>query len=230
MPRALSDGSRAVSAPDVRRTRGVGRGGAGPSRRGGSGRGCRPACRPGAGAGRAGQVVIYDALRRERCASEGNDAELDDIFASPWDLVGFLGHGDGSHLNLGSAVLCGLTDEQESIEGDATPAPVPLGPASLQETDQHWRPVPGGPAPQAHTRPVRRCCVASRPGRLVPGRVVAQMAALSSVNAMETRWETGMSAASSKCPRRRFCTKACPAAMSTADRRRFSHASLGAEL
>jgi hypothetical protein len=69
-----------------------------------------PALGPERGADR---WVVYDALRRERCGSHGPDDAIADIFTDPWALVAFIGHGDGSHLNLGAAVLCGLSGAAE---------------------------------------------------------------------------------------------------------------------
>jgi hypothetical protein len=55
-----------------------------------------------------------------------------------------------------------------------------------------------------------RCCVAPTQGRL-KANLLGQIAKTSSSKATATRRLVGSSTASSSCPRRRFCTKACPA-------------------
>jgi hypothetical protein len=60
-------------------------------------------------------------------------------------------------------------------------------------------------------KPGWRCCVAPTQGRLKANLGWDRIAKTGSSNATATRRLVGSSTASSQCPRRRFCTKPCPA-------------------
>jgi hypothetical protein len=79
--------------------------------------------------------------------------------------------------------------------------------ASIQHPTSHRRQRGGRRAEQAG----RRCCVPPARGMLKLGPSRDQIAKASSSNATATRRLGGSSTASSSQPRRRLCTKACPA-------------------
>lgn len=60
--------------------------------------------------------AVCDALRGTlRGSGLARGADIRSVFEKQWDLVCFVGHGDGSHVNLGGAVLCGLDGSAELL-------------------------------------------------------------------------------------------------------------------
>jgi hypothetical protein len=67
-------------------------------------------------------LASFDVHSGEGWASNPDKLEklnLDEISDGEWGLLNILGHGDGAHMHLGRAVLCGLVGDVEQIDGNA---------------------------------------------------------------------------------------------------------------
>jgi hypothetical protein len=120
------------------------------------------------------QWLLFDAVHGHRWSSHGGG--LDDLLNEPWDLVAFLGHGDGSHLNLGSGVLCGLYGQVETTVGIDSPdgcrwePPTCKKQASVPVVYQIGR-------LRAHTVALLSCSSLSLAGQIYPSNVALAIAA-----------------------------------------------------
>ncbi len=75
---------------------------------------------PGDGAGVARPDLVIDVPAGTAWSPDRGWGPLDDVreaLRRPTGICALIAHGDGSHLDLGEAILCGLTDESETVGG-----------------------------------------------------------------------------------------------------------------
>src|SRR5262245_58038186 len=83
---------------------------------------------PGDGASVARPDVVIDIPQRIAWSRDRGWTALGDVrraLGQPTGVCALIAHGDGSHLDLGDAILCGLTDDGETVGAARSTAAVP---------------------------------------------------------------------------------------------------------